>query len=110
MKKRRFFPHGHLTEFGCVSSIKTVKGITATVEMESLEIHRILEGIEAWLLWKNRPSDREALKAVRVLLKKIQTGGELRFTADVVMAQFGFRVAPIFPTKEEREEMRPGKR
>jgi hypothetical protein len=88
----------HLGDFGCIEEIKALDYITATFQMNRLEVAKFLRGLEKYCLRRKRIPDVKLLGAIDVLKKKFDddlSTYDVCFTGDAVIATYGVRLEPI---------------
>ena len=88
----------HLDDFGCVNALLFDGGGSARVQMNVLEIQRIMEALQRYVLRKHKIPDTKVLAALDTLHEYFESGGrayDVTITADMVIAAHGVTLEPI---------------
>jgi hypothetical protein len=103
----------HLDDFGCVNELRFKNGGWARVQMNSLEIRRLIGALEKWILRRHKIPPPEILQALDVFQHYISDPRrfDVCIIADMIMAVHGVSLEPIFPPIEELlpKKPKPGK-
>ena len=89
----------HLSSFGCVNALYFNNGGYARVQMNASEIGRLIEALQRYALRKQRIPDPKVLAALDTLhrfFSVVGKGYDVTVTADMVIAQHGVNLEPIF--------------
>lgn len=88
----------HLSSFGCVNALYFDEGGYARVQMNSVEIGRLIEALQRFVLRKQAIPDPKVLAALDTLHEFFCTarkGYDITVTADMVIAGRGVNLEPI---------------
>ena len=88
----------HLSSFGCVQALYFDKGGYARVQMNTVEMNRLIEALQRYVLRKHRIPDLRVLAVLDTLHDFFSVAGkgyDITVTADVVIAQHGVTLEPI---------------
>src|SRR5437867_1164123 len=91
----------HLPNFGCVNALFFDKGGYARVQMNSLEIRKLLGAIERYALRRERIPDSKILAAIDTLRAFFSMKGlDITVTADMVIDTRGVELVPVVEAAE----------
>jgi hypothetical protein len=88
----------HLSSFGRVNALYFDKGGYARVQMNTVEIGRLIEALQRYALRKPRIPDPKVLAALDTLhqfFSVVGKGYDITVTADMVLAGYGVSLEPI---------------
>jgi hypothetical protein len=88
----------HLPDFGCVNALYFDKGGYARVQMNSLEIGKLLAAIERYALRRQKIPDPKVLAAIDTLCAFFDNpikGYDITVTADMVIDTRGVELVPV---------------
>jgi hypothetical protein len=88
----------HLSSFGCVNALYFDRGGYARVQMNTVEIGRLIGALQRYALRKQRIPDPKVLAALDTLHDFFSVAGkgyDITVTADMVIAVHGVSLEPI---------------
>jgi hypothetical protein len=93
----------HMESWGCVNALLFHKGGSARIQINGLEVKRLLEALQRYILRKQKLPDPKLLQAVDHLYDFFAKGSELTVTADAAIAGYGVELTPIDMPLEEMD-------